>query len=553
MSNSTLIDHCLLRRRRIGDRLLRVLAGALAVVLCLSSLAHAEDKSVLDAVRAVLADRARLPLTLEIRRQHLLGYYGRMDARPLWTSAERRKLLLSRMENAAYDGLNPADYPAEFLKRLTGEFATAEQKERALTELWFSTHFLKYAEDMKAGRLVPRLLYPRTYIPRKDVNGTGALVALNKVGGLPEFFKAWEPFTPLYRGLKIALARYLDNEASEQQVLDKSEEQEEGSAGPDVDALHVRLSLEGLLEQRAAGHVFDTETTRALRTLQIRYGVAETGRLDGPTIQALNIPLDRRIRQITLSMERQRWLPERLTGTTIVVNRGRGLAQIIVNGALVESYLAVPNCPGQSVFLAQETITSVLINPLWRVSPEYLTDILLPRLQVNPAAVENDGFELRRNGTIVPITSVPWKLLSRKDSSQIDPGVYFVQYPSPLNPLGSLQVPFGSSGRAFLFDLPRDPGPDGYCDPYLPETAFGLVNAHGITGQIAPPMLIPRSGIYRQIERGQTVTYPSRKGVEILVMFQSAWIEPGGSLRFGRDPYGEDRRLQSALDGKALP
>jgi len=520
-----------------------------AVFLGLGLPISAAASGLMDDVRSLLADSKRLPLTLQTRRGQLLGYYGRMDSQPLWQEAAARDQLIDRMEQAAYDGLDPQAYPAEFLKDLAADGSGLGQ---GMAELWFSAHFLKYAEDMKVGRLVPRVLYPHAYIPRKEVNGTGALVALNKMGDLDQFFIAWEPFSPLYRGLKIALAQYLGHGDAALPVLDKSNPSGPGDVGPDVDGLHTRLHLEGTLAERSSGDMFDEESGSALRTVQVRYGVPPTGILDAATAQALNIPLERRIRQITLSMERQRWLPERLSGTTIVINRGRGTAQIIVNGALVESYLAAPNCPQQNIFLAQETVNSVVLNPLWRVTPEYLTEVLLPRLKTNPRAVENDGFELRRKGTTVPISSLPWKALSRRETSRLDDGVYFIQYPSPLNPLGALQVPFGSTGNAFLFDLPQDPGPDGYCDRFLPKTAFGLVQGHDVAERIIAPLLLPKEGLSGQIERGATVTYPARGGVEILVTFQSAWIEPDGSLRFGPDPYGEDRRLFLALDGKPM-
>src|SRR5207247_1544403 len=70
----------------------------------------------------------------------------------------------------------------------------------------------------------------------------------------------------------------------------------------------------------AAAPVFDREIQDALKRFQRRHGLAATGRVDGTTLATLDVPVEERIRQIELNLERWRWLPETLGDRYVLVN-----------------------------------------------------------------------------------------------------------------------------------------------------------------------------------------------------------------------------------------
>ena len=43
---------------------------------------------------------------------------------------------------------------------------------------------------------------------------------------------------------------------------------------------------------------------------------------------------------------------------------------------------------------------------------------------------------------------------------------------------------------------------------------------------------------------------PDVDRIPVMIVFQSAWIDANGNVRFSKDPYLEDLRLTKALEGK---
>ena len=58
----------------------------------------------------------------------------------------------------------------------------------------------------------------------------------------------------------------------------------------------------------------------AVKNFQRRCGRDPNGRIDAPTLADLNVPLSRRVRQMQLTLERWRWMPDSYQKAPIVVN-----------------------------------------------------------------------------------------------------------------------------------------------------------------------------------------------------------------------------------------
>ena len=89
-------------------------------------------------------------------------------------------------------------------------------------------------------------------------------------------------------------------------------------------ALRARLVQLGDLEKSALatqqGDWLDAVTSMALVRFQVRHRLDVDGALGRATLDALNVPLARRVRQIEFALERSRWLPSRLASPPIIVN-----------------------------------------------------------------------------------------------------------------------------------------------------------------------------------------------------------------------------------------
>ncbi|NRG18470.1 peptidoglycan-binding protein [Rhizobiales bacterium] len=505
-------------------------------------------------IRRQLGDEASLPLPIRARRDDLSAFYHGRDSTPLWIGTNNIPLLLARMERSAFDGLPAGSYPLSFLRETGGNTDTASKAVLARIELLFSAHFLRFAEDIKVGRVVPRMVYPSAYMPRKPVDGANVLRALMQLGDLADFFEAWEPYNPTYRALRrhLTFYRLIDLQGGFK-MLAPGPEIGAGAKGPRVAALRRRLALEGLLDTSFAGanEPFDAALADALRKAQARYGISPTGRLDRQTTIAFNIPIERRVEQIELAMERQRWLPELIQGVALLVDKQQNLLQFIENGRVRATIAAYPNCPDRNAAINAGSLREVTVNPVWRVPADYISDELLEELRTEPAALEKRGYSMRIDNASAPLSAFPWPEFSNRDIAARQDDFDILLAPGAENPLGRFRIRFTNGANLFLFDIPRAPEAHDYCNPYLPASGFGLVEGLGLLANLVDPRVMPVNGFEDLVKRGETITFQPRDDAMVIVIYQSAWITEDGDIRFGHDAHGEDRRLREALLGRS--
>src|SRR6202171_6871248 len=77
-----------------------------------------------------------------------------------------------------------------------------------------------------------------------------------------------------------------------------------GVQGPHDDLLRQRLLISGDLAPDKATGPYDDVVTEAVKRFQVRHGLAATGTLTPRTLAALNVPVQKRIRQLAASLER---------------------------------------------------------------------------------------------------------------------------------------------------------------------------------------------------------------------------------------------------------
>jgi L,D-transpeptidase YcbB len=79
-----------------------------------------------------------------------------------------------------------------------------------------------------------------------------------------------------------------------------------GVAGPNDDLLRKRLIISGDLADDKTTGPFDEGVAEAVKRLQARHGLAPTGTITPRTLAALNVPVQKRVKQLEASLERSK-------------------------------------------------------------------------------------------------------------------------------------------------------------------------------------------------------------------------------------------------------
>ncbi|MEQ8826014.1 MAG: L,D-transpeptidase family protein [Filomicrobium sp.] len=508
-------------------------------------------------IQEILAEPEALPFQVRKRIEALRTYYSEPNANLLWQDQDFSAAFLQRLANSRYDGLGDRSNLIEQLQnvRLQNRFALSRQgglRQQAVAELYWSAGLLKYARDMKKGRFLPTKIDPKLFWQSKKVDMVAALKLLAELGRVEAFFDQWEPQLPTYKALRAALAEYLAlEEAGGWPSVGGFSLLKPGETNEAVAALRQRLAVtDGASPAVEAGNelVYDEALVAAVKRFQTRHGLDADGVVGKKTFFQLNIPVDARIRQIVLSMERLRWMPEDLGAHYIKVNIAAYELKHVENGQLRDVMRVVVGKPYHQTPVFSEAMTYVEINPYWNVPRSIAVNEELPKLKKAPGARAAKGFEAVVNDKPVPVTAINWAPYSKNNFP-----FRLRQKPGTNNALGRVKFMFPNRFNVYMHDTPA-------------RSLFsrtGRAFSHGCI-RLARPIDMTEQVLAQvpgwtpqridEVLAGKERTVVSlKRPINVHLTYSTAWRDLDGDVQFRADIYRRDAKLYAALFGKPYP
>ncbi len=485
-------------------------------------------------------------------RDVMVRYYVEGNGVPLWIGTGLMPRFVEILRQAENHGLNPDDYPADYLENLLKGAQTADVKGRSLIEQVYSAHFVKFAADLKTGRLLPNKIDSELYWKAKRVDLLGALQGLAKLQDLDRFVALWQPQIPEYFALKAALQQYRALAIKGGwPVVPPGELLKPGMEDARVRFLRQRLAAtDGAPATPTSGNdkLFDEELSEALQRFQSRHGLEPDGVVGQRTMFQLNIPADARVRQIVANMERWRWMPEKLGDHYVIVNIAGFELKRVRADRIEERMRVVVGKPYHRTPVFSETMKYLEINPYWNVPSSIAKNEELPKLKANPAALAEKGFEVVNGDQVVDVRAVDWSQFSASNFP-----FRLRQRPGPANALGRVKFMFPNRFNVYLHDTPS-------------RSLFARAKrafSHGCI-RVARPidfaeqLLAPkpdwtRGRIDQVLASGERTVVNLDQPVQVHITYATAWQRPDKTVHFAPDIYQRDEALRRALFGKPTP
>ncbi len=531
-------------------RLTSVAAVSLVVALLsfITNAVEGRDKSANQVVTSeivrLLNSGVSFAPDAERFRPALRAYYKDRAGTLLWLGTDRMTTLINRLTRAEEDGLDSSQYPVADLKARLSSVATADTQALAETELVFSAAFLAYASDLKVGRLSPRKLDPELFAQTKTIDGVAALAKLSDYKDLRVFFRLWAPHNPEYRALRVLLSVHREIAASGGwPTVPPGETLKPGMRDSKVSRMRARLKASGdITVDSAKPDVYDPALVMAVKRFQKRHGLEPDGVVGKQTVAAMNVPVEERIRQIVLNMERWRWLPEDLGDRYILVNIAGFKLTLVDSGAVWDRMRVAVGKPYRRTPVFSDRIRYLEFNPYWTVPYSIATRDLLPKIKKNPGILKVKGYELLRDGKSVAPETINWSSLSRNNFPYT-----LRQKPGPKNALGRVKFMFPNQFAVYLHDTPG-------------RQVFGHASRAFSSGciRLARPIDLAelvlretpgwkRERIDAVLETGKRTVVNLAKRLPVHLTYSTAWSGEGGTINFRPDIYGRDKSLHEAL------
>jgi len=484
-------------------------------------------------------------------------FYQDRKFQPAWVTSrgptDDARQLIQAIEDAPREGLDPKAYGWDSIQAgmkdveagLIGPAADARRL--AALDLRLTRTFLGLAAHLALGQVNPRQIPADWHVDRPKLDLAGTLnEALQRHRVRDALLEDLPPKDERYGRLRDVLGRYREiAKNGGWPSVPPGASLRKGQRSERVKALQARLAASGDLGS-ASSAAFDAATEAAVRRFQLRHGLEPTGVAGDGELKAMNVPVERRINQIELNMERWRWRPAPIEGRYVVVNIPDFSLQVIEDERPVLAMKVVVGKQFTKTPLFSDEITYLVLNPFWNITQSIAANEMLPMAQK-----EDDYFE--RNAIRVFDGPGP-------DAKELDPR----------------DVRWGSmSPEEFKYSLRQEPGPGNplgrikfMCpnqfDVYLHDTsAEHLFNAqerdfsHGCI-RVEKPLELAEyllngkpDGDHEQLlaaiaaSRDSSIKLP--KSIPVHIVYWTAWVDDQGQAQFRDDVYEVDRVLDRAL------
>jgi murein L,D-transpeptidase YcbB/YkuD len=402
----------------------------------------------------------------------------------------------------------------------------AGRRELARFDVRLTTSLMSLGHDVAVGRTRPTRWRAQRRLP-----DLASSLADARNGRLASWLDKLRPPHEEYAGLQKALAALRGVQAK--------------GGWPTVNrqptkasriALVRRLEMSGDL---ATGKTPSPAAMRdAVESFQSHHGLPLSGRLDGATMTAMNVPLAERVRRVRINLERWRWMPDDLGDRHIIVNIPEFHLKAIERSREVLDIRAIVGRKGDETPVLSKEMTSVVFSPYWNIPETIATDETLPEITKDPLFLEKNNIEIVRVGAgspdVVDPATIDW------DDTETLKDLSFRQRPGEGNALGLVKFLFPNPQNVYVHDTPGD---------HL-FRRIGRSFSHGCV-RIEQPIALAQyvlrdqrqwtpEAIQAAMNAGAETHVKITTPIPIHLTYFTAWMDASGGLNFRDDVYGYD-------------
>ncbi|HEY4650766.1 MAG TPA: L,D-transpeptidase family protein [Pontibacter sp.] len=504
-------------------------------------------------------------------------FYGERDYSLAWFRDNKlvpeAETFLNTVDNASKEGLDPKKYKIVDLPGMIARYNKMKGSDSTRLELQeeidiaLTASYFNYASDFYRGRVNPNEVSAIEWNVKK--NKIKLHKALQTILRERESTYPYYEFEALHKGYtdlreKLKEYRALRDKGGWPKIeLGKRKTLQKGDTAAVVVQLRKRLNPGQTINANDPRmRLFDENLEKQVKQFQLLHGLDQDGKVGGNTLRTMNVPIEDRIEQIMMNMERWRWIPKRLVP--------KSLDQKFIWVNIPEYKLYIYEDPNndpeaerayKSVFemrvivgkelsstpIFSEKLEYVVLAPYWNVPNSIVEKEVKSAMLRNPGYLDRNNMEIvtkEKNPQPVSPESIDWASVTEKNFP------YMVrQRPGPKNSLGSIKFLFPNQYNVYLHDTPSD--------ALFNQTERGF--SHGCVRLEKPVELAKyllqdmpewnEQRIRETMNGGEETWVTLPKKVQVYLVYFTSWVDDGGNIHFREDIYGHDKKLAKEFFG----
>lgn len=491
-------------------------------------------------------------------RKKIHKFYARRSYQLAWSDKgvinPHADMFINIVEHLEEEGLNPNKEEAGRLRSrymLTSSAKKPWRPEiaqlRKEIDLLLTANYFKYAKTIWKGKIDPNHEHLEWFVQGKKIKYGKMLDAILSNNAKTNTFIELEPVHPEYRQLKNCLYKYrtIQQKGGLPQIPANVKKLAKGDTNQQVVTLRKILFLTGDLKAASADSIFDESLVNAVKHFQKRHGIRADGVVEAKTLKELNVPVEDRITQIIVNMERWRWVPEKIADSFLLVNIPEYKLHVYENNKEVWDMNVIVGKAATHTPIFNDELEFIVMSPHWNVPQSIAVNEILPTLQKDSTFLLRQNMEIFKGGDYknpVDPTQIDWR------SQDITKFNYtFRQKPGTGNALGNVKFVFPNEYDVYLHDTPT-----GHL---FSQDERGF--SHGCIRIQEPVKLAEyllqedptwnQELIKKTIYGGEERFVKLKKKIPVYILYFTTWVDKDGNLNFRHDIYGHDKKLKDVL------
>jgi L,D-transpeptidase YcbB len=478
--------------------------------------------------------------------------YERLVFNPAWTNKKSIDQLILVLETIDGDGLDSSDYHLPLIKDLWAQLKLDNDVSPSFVadfDLLLSDSLVRLGYHLLVGKVDPVELDINWNMDRVVGDPDQILQMATSIGegSIVNLIQNMRPQAEIYTRLRSALSQYNSIKARGgwDQIV-KGYLLKRGMTDRRVVSLRKRLIITNdLAAENQENPLFDQAVEEAVRHFQKRHGLVADGIVGNITLSALNKPVDERINQICVNLERGRWVLHDLPSQFVLVDiAGFEVRYLLDKTSFFETRAQVGTKYRKTPVFKSE-IKFLVLNPTWTVPTTIFLKDILPKVKEDPEYLKERGLRvITYKGENVNEDAINWSSYPKEDFPYL-----LRQDPGPTNALGRLKFMFPNSHDVYLHDTPNKSLFENQ-ERTFSSGCVRIENPFTFAELLLDDDAWTQEELLKVIDSKETRQISLNKPVTILLQYWTVTVGNAGTVSFKKDIYGRDHSILSGLNAQ---